>query len=47
MTIEGDGTGTLDSEDRDIVVPDLVGAGRACSATPRVWFARNAREFRR
>ena len=44
LTIEGDGTGTLDSEDRDLVVPDL-SAPDVMIATPRVWFARNAREF--
>lgn len=44
ITIEGDGTGTLDSEDRDLVVPDLA-APELMLSTPRVWFARNAREF--
>jgi VWFA-related protein len=44
LTIEGDGTGTLDSEDRDIAVPDL-SAPEVMIGTPRVWFARNAREF--
>lgn len=44
LTIEGDGTGTLDSEDRDLVVPDL-SAPDVILSTPKVWFARNAREF--
>ncbi len=44
LTIEGDGTGTLDTEDRDLVVPDL-SAPEVILSTPRVWFARNAREF--
>jgi VWFA-related protein len=44
LTIEGDGTGTLDTEDRDLVVPDL-GAPEVILSTPKVWFARNAREF--
>ncbi|MDO8680532.1 MAG: VWA domain-containing protein [Acidobacteriota bacterium] len=44
LTIEGDGTGTLDNEDRDIAVPDL-SAPEVMIGTPRVWFARNAREF--
>ena len=44
LTIEGDGTGTLDSEDRDLVVPDL-SAPEVILSTPKVWFARNAREF--
>ena len=44
LTIEGDGTGTLDSEDRDVIVPDL-SAPEVMLGTPRVWFARNAREF--
>ena len=44
ITIEGDGTGTLDSEDRAIDVPDLT-APELYIDTPRVWFARNAREF--
>jgi VWFA-related protein len=44
LTIEGDGTGTLDQEDRDLVVPDL-SAPEVMLGTPRVWFARNAREF--
>ncbi len=44
ITIEGDGTGTLDSEDRDLVVPDLA-APEVMLTTPKVWFARNAREF--
>ena len=44
LTIEGDGTGTLDTEDRDLVVPDL-SAPDVLLSTPQVWFARNAREF--
>jgi VWFA-related protein len=44
LTIEGDGTGTLDSEDRDLVIPDL-SAPEVMLSTPKVWFARNAREF--
>ncbi|MGE0864274.1 MAG: VWA domain-containing protein, partial [Vicinamibacterales bacterium] len=44
ITIEGDGTGTLDSEDRDLVVPDLA-APEVMLTTPKVWFARSAREF--
>jgi VWFA-related protein len=44
LTIEGDGTGTLDSEDRDLVVPDL-SAPEVILSTPKVWFARNAFEF--
>ncbi len=45
LTIEGDGTGTLDSEDRDLTVPDLSAPEIMLIGTPRVWFARNAREF--
>jgi VWFA-related protein len=44
ITIEGDGTGTLDTETREMVVPDL-SAPEVRLGTPRVWFARNAREF--
>ncbi|MEO7158184.1 MAG: VWA domain-containing protein, partial [Vicinamibacterales bacterium] len=44
LTIEGDGTGTLDTEDRELVIPDL-SAPEVILSTPRVWFARNAREF--
>ena len=44
LTIEGDGTGTLDSEDRDLVIPDL-SAPEVILSTPKVWFARNALEF--
>jgi VWFA-related protein len=43
LTVE-DGSGTLDTEDRDLVVPDL-SAPEVMLSTPRVWFARNAREF--
>lgn len=44
LTIEGDGTGTLDTEDRDVMVPDLT-APEVILSTPKVWFARSAREF--
>ena len=44
LTIEGDGTGTLDTEDRDLMVPDL-SAPEVFLSTPRVWFVRSAREF--
>ena len=44
LTIEGDGTGTLDTEDRELVIPDL-SAPEVMLSTPKVWFARNAREF--
>lgn len=44
LTIEGDGTGTLDQEDRDLTVPDLT-APTVMLSTPKLWFARNAREF--
>ncbi len=44
LTIEGEGTGTLDTEDRDLVVPDL-SAPEVRLSTPKIWFARNAREF--
>jgi VWFA-related protein len=44
LSIEGDGTGTLDTEDRDLQVPDLT-APEIVLSTPRVWFARNALEF--
>jgi hypothetical protein len=44
LTIEGDGTGTLDTEDRELVLPDL-SAPEVMLSTPKVWFARNAREF--
>ena len=44
LTIEGDGTGTLDVEDRDVDVPDL-SAPEVIITTPRVWAARTAREF--
>ncbi|HUQ86634.1 MAG TPA: VWA domain-containing protein, partial [Vicinamibacterales bacterium] len=46
LTIEGDGTGTLDSEDRDLVIPDL-SSPEVILSTPKVWFARNALEFNR
>ncbi len=44
LTIEGDGTGTLDTEDRELASPDL-SAPEVMLSTPKVWFARNAREF--
>jgi hypothetical protein len=44
LTIEGDGTGTLDTEDRELVIPDPTAPDIRLS-TPKVWFARNAREF--
>ena len=44
LTIEGDGTGTLDVEDRDLMVPDL-SAPEVIVTTPKVWVARTAREF--
>jgi VWFA-related protein len=44
LTIEGDGTGTLDTEDRGLVVPDL-SVPEVILSTPKIWFARNAREF--
>jgi VWFA-related protein len=44
LTIEGDGTGTLDTEDRELVVPDL-SAPEVILSTPKVWVARNALEF--
>jgi VWFA-related protein len=44
LTIEGDGTGTLDTEDRELAIPDL-SAPEVRISTPKVWFARNAREF--
>jgi VWFA-related protein len=44
LTVEGDGTGTLDTEDRALVVPDL-SAPEVLLSTPKIWFARNAREF--
>ncbi len=44
ITVEGDGTGTLDSENRELTVPDLT-APEVRVTTPRVWFGRTAREF--
>jgi VWFA-related protein len=43
-TIEGDGTGTLDTEDRKIEVPDF-SAPDVMISTPKVWVGRNARDF--
>jgi VWFA-related protein len=44
LTIEGDGTGTLDVEDRKVEVPDF-SAPDVMISTPRVWVGRNARDF--
>ena len=44
LTIEGDGTGTLDTEDREFLVPDL-STPELMLGTPRLWFARSVREF--
>jgi VWFA-related protein len=44
FTIAGDGTGTLDTEDRELVIPDLT-KPEVILSTPKVWFARSAREF--
>jgi VWFA-related protein len=44
LTIEGDATGTLDTEDRELVIPDL-SSPEVILSTPRVWLARNALEF--
>ena len=45
LSVEGDGTGTLDTEDRELVIPDL-SAPEVILSTPRVWYARNALEFK-
>lgn len=45
LTIEGDGTGTLDTEDRELAIPDL-SAPEVILSTPKLWFARNALEFK-
>jgi hypothetical protein len=44
LTIEGDGTGTLDVEDRKLDVPDF-SAPDVVMSTPKVWVGRNARDF--
>src|SRR4029453_2410289 len=44
ITIEGDGTGTLDSENRELTVPDL-SVPEVMVTTPRVWFGGTAGEF--
>lgn len=44
LTIEGDGTGMLDSEDRTLDVPDL-SAPEVMMTTPKVWLARSARDL--
>jgi hypothetical protein len=43
MSVDG-ARGTLDSEDRDLVVPDLASPVLALG-TPRVYVARTARDF--
>lgn len=45
MTVRGADRGTLDTEDRELVVPDLT-APELRMGTPRVYVARNVREFR-
>ena len=44
LTIEGDGTGTLDVEDRKVDVPDF-STPDVLISTPKVWVGRNARDF--
>ncbi|MGH9204007.1 MAG: hypothetical protein ACRD2A_22500, partial [Vicinamibacterales bacterium] len=44
IVVEGDGTSTLDSENRELTIPDL-NAPEVMVTTPRVWFGRTAREF--
>jgi VWFA-related protein len=44
LAVEGDGPGALDSEDREVTVPDLTSPD-VTVATPRVFVARTAREF--
>ena len=44
LTIEGDGTGTLDTEDRALLVPDF-SAPEISVTTPKLWVARTAREL--
>jgi hypothetical protein len=44
MTVRGSGKETLDTEEREITVPDLTSA-EVRLGTPRVFVARNAREF--
>jgi VWFA-related protein len=44
MAVEGDAPGALDSEDREITVPDLTSPDVRV-ATPRVFVARTAREY--
>ena len=44
LTIEGEGTGTLDTEDRTLDLPDL-SAPDVHLSTPKVWLARSALEF--
>ena len=44
LTIEGDGTGTLDVEDRTVDVPDL-SAPELSITTPKVWVSRSGRDL--
>ena len=44
LAVEGDGSTPLDTEDREVTVPDLTSADLRL-ATPRVFVARTAREF--
>jgi VWFA-related protein len=44
LTIEGDGTGTLDTEDRTVEVPDL-SAPELMLTTPKIWLSRSARDL--
>jgi VWFA-related protein len=44
MTIEGEGTGTLDTEERTIDVPDL-SAPEVIITTPKVWVSRSGRDL--
>ncbi|MEW6323242.1 MAG: VWA domain-containing protein [Acidobacteriota bacterium] len=45
MAILGPGNGTIDTDDRELIVPDLT-APEVRLSTPRLHVARNAREFR-
>jgi VWFA-related protein len=44
LTIEGDGTGMLDTEDRTLDVPDL-SAPELMLTTPKVWLSRSGRDL--
>ena len=44
MAVEGDSPAALDSEDREVTIPDLT-ASDLRLATPRVYVARTAREY--